>query len=468
MNERTRPHSRRPGPARRLRPADPAPLRHSDRLRPLVSARGAGAVLVAVHVGVILLAAGAGATPQLETRYGGQNVFLAPQHAAMGGTGVAVYRGALSTVLNPAMLAVETGTRIDVAAAVDNQHEDRFQPLFDSFDSYVADAAIASNRHHYWSGNYGVARRVLAGETALVLGLSVTDRRPYSYTFQEELRDPDPFAEPRDRILQEREREVTGTLRDLSLGAGMVVTERVSLGLALHYAFGTREEIHRVRDYDDATNSYYAKEHFELSGVHASMGLRVAVNERFTFGVAWDSPLEADGDLLSYRVDADGEEILAAGESRIDYPNAVRFGVELRPRNDPRTIVAAEAEWTNWNDLGDERLGGDGKPPLHDTWDIRTGVEHRFYNDFALRFGFRRHESYADREVGTSVFAAGVGVPLSGGRLATSVEISKTTAVLPHQFPYPDDFLGPQYQADPEARVDDTRFRFGVGYSGSF
>ena len=51
---------------------------------------------------------------------------------------------------------------------------------------------------------------------------------------------------------------------------------------------------------------------------------------------------------------------------------------------------------------------------------------------------------------------------------SVSLELSKITSVQDHQFPYPDDFLGPQYVADPQARVEDTRFRIGIGYKVGF
>ncbi len=55
-----------------------------------------------------------------------------------------------------------------------------------------------------------------------------------------------------------------------------------------------------------------------------------------------------------------------------------------------------------WSELADSRNPGYDNPMnLQDTFDVRIGLEHRFYNNMPLRFGFRRFDSYLDRETGT-------------------------------------------------------------------
>ena len=115
---------------------------------------GVAAVVTATLIG-LALAGPAGAGPQMTTKYGDQFSWYGAESAAMGGTGAALYRGGLSNVFNPAFLVVETGKRVDGGIVLNQEHEDRFQPLFDSFDSWVADAAIASNRSHSFQSDFG-------------------------------------------------------------------------------------------------------------------------------------------------------------------------------------------------------------------------------------------------------------------------------------------------------------------------
>ena len=56
---------------------------------------------------------------------------------------------------------------------------------------------------------------------------------------------------------------------------------------------------------------------------------------------------------------------------------------------------------------------------LRDTWDLRVGLEHVFYNDLPLRVGFRYLENYADSESARSIYSVGMGYRL--GRLGLDV-----------------------------------------------
>ena len=67
-----------------------------------------------------------------------------------------------------------------------------------------------------------------------------------------------------------------------------------------------------------------------------------------------------------------------------------------------------------------------------------------------------------------TAFTAGTGASVGDGRLSVSVELAKTSSILTHQFPYPDNYFGDAFVAAPMARVDDTRFRLGVSYAMEF
>ncbi|MCK9995561.1 MAG: hypothetical protein KAH56_04685 [Candidatus Krumholzibacteria bacterium] len=410
-----------------------------------------------------------GATPQIMTEYGDQMAWRDAEINAMGGTGTALYRGGMSNIFNPAFLVNEDNYRLDLGFSLDQEHEDRFVPLFDGFDSYLTDVAIASNRNHYWQTGAGFAGRLLKGDLPLSVGVSLTDRYPFSYTFEEEVRNPSgATGDNRDRILEERQRKVTGTLRNLSLGAGLGLFDRLSFGAAVHYAFGTRTEVNSVRDYEDSSKSYHEQDEFTMDGVNFTVGLRGVITERVELGVSWESQLSATGNFTTTRLDADDNHI-DPFDAEYRYPNVYRVGLTFRPRTDPRTIFTIEGEYKPWSEMNDSLNPKTGEgDDLQDVGDVRIGVEHTFYNGIPLRFGFRYFDSYADKEANASVFSAGVGMPLGNGMLSASMELSKITSVQDHQFPYPDNYQGDQFESDPQARVEDTRFRIGVGYKLEF
>ena len=446
----------------------------STRMTSGTTARG-GLVFLGL-LAMIAAACPAAAAPQIMSDYGDQMPWYSTEINAMGGTGAALYRGGISNILNPAFLAEETSYRLDLGLSLDQEAEDRFQPLFDSFDNYVADAAIASNRQQYWQTGFGFAARVLQERFPMTVAVSLTDRYPFGYTFDEELRSPFIHNDPteRDQILEDRVYEVSGTLRDLSLGVGLDLGERFSLGAAMHYAFGTRKVVARVRDQHiplgEDDRSYRNETEFDLSGVNWTLGLRGQLNERVEVGIAWESQLSADGTFSDSRHTATPDTtIMSEYEGYYRYPNSYRAGLTFRPRTDPRTTFSLEVEYKPWSEMADsEHPGYDNPRNLADVTDVRVGLEHLFYNGMPLRFGFRYLESYADKEASASVFSAGLGMPFGDGMFSFSLELSKITSIQDHIFGYPDDYLGDAYLADPQARVEDTRFRLGAGYKLNF
>lgn len=435
-----------------------------------------GALSTLALLGLLVSAAPVGAVPQIMAEYGDQMGWRGADINAMGGTGVALYRGALSNIYNPAMLtAGPQNGRLDVSMSLDQEHEDRFQPLFDSFNSWVADAAIASNRDHYWQTGFGIAGSPLGGKTPIRVGLSLVDRYPFQYRFREELRNPSPFppgaGDPaRDQIIEMREKEVSGTLRTLSLGVGADVDDEIAIGMVLHYAFGDREVNNTVRDFVTDGNSYQDTRKYDMNGVNFGLGVRGKISPRVELGLSWESQLYTTGDYTGSHYDAGSA--LTTDESwagYLRYPNIWRAGLTFKPRTEPRTVFTMEMEYMSWSELADsEHPGYENPQNLQDTMDVRIGLQHTFYNDTPLRFGFRHLDSYTDAESAVTVFSAGSAFNIGRGQIAVSVELGKITSIQDHQFPYPDNYFGDSFVTDPQARVEDTRFRLGVGYTQNF
>ncbi len=386
--------------------------------------------------------------------YGSADVWLSGEIAALGGTGVAADRGGFGTVLNPATLSAAGAWRLDAGAALAQDHEDRFQPLFDSFGSYVTDTAIASNRHHYLDAGFAVARSFGEG---FGLGLSLTERYDFAYDFEEQVRDPDSFSDPRDRILEERSLSSSGALRDLALGAGYALNERVSLGLTAHYLFTDLEGAVNRRVFENPGDTYSMDSTLDADGFGWTAGILVEADERFTLGASVETAVDIEGDLET--VTASGADLAnPVGETvgrTFSYPKQYRMGLAYHPRSEPRTVVTLEMVWTEWTQFEDDGT----KVFDENTRDYRVGVEHVFYNGMPVRFGFRHFDLYADTEASASLFSAGIGMPYGGGMFDVSAQLGKVSSVQEHWFPYPEDF-----ETVPTARVEDNRFRLGATF----
>ncbi len=416
---------------------------------------------------VLVLAGPAWSVPQIMTEFGGQMPWLGADINAMGGTGASLYRGGMSNIFNPALLAQETSNRFDAGVALSSEHEDRFQPLYDTFDNVVADVAIASNRHTYWDTGFGLALHDPSAGLPITIGLSLADRYPFSYTFDEEVRDPFFGSNPRDSILENRQRKVTGTLRAFSLGVGANVIDWLSVGGAVHYAFGTRTESVTRRLFTGDLDGLDGRIEQELSGVNFTLGLQAKVSERVEIGFAYENPLKASGTWTTNYHESwddpnnnvDDEETFSDAYYR--YPQIFRGGFTFYPQTDPRTVFTAELEYIPWNKF-DQSLTDDTSTEanLEKVVDVRIGLEHTFYSGVPVRFGFRHFTSYLDKEANATIFTGGTGIPVGGGMFAVSLELRKITSYQEHQFPYPDGFY-----TEPIARVEDTMFRVGLGYT---
>ncbi len=430
---------------------------------------------------VLAYAGTAWSVPQIMTEYGDQTPWLGTDINAMGGTGSALYRGGMSNIFNPAFLAKEKSNRLDAGLSLDQEHEDRFQPLFDTFDNKVTDVAIASNRHHYWQSGFGLAFRDPIIGLPITFGLSLADRYAYSYTFDEEVRNPDTSRDspsPRDAILENRTRKVTGTLRALSFGVGADVLDWLSFGGAVHYAYGTRTETQNRNLHYSDLDGVDSRFEQEMSGVNFTLGLRGKVSERLELGLAYESPLTASGtwSLDYHEAYVDPASNITFEDHFTDsyyrYPQIIRGGFTFFPQTDPRTVFTVELEYVPWEEFEQSLAGGTTpdaeleQPNLEKTVDARVGLEHTFYNGIPMRFGFRHFTSYADKEANSTIFTGGTGFPIGSGLVGISVEIMKITSFQEHQFPYPEDPSDPtRFPVDEEARVEDTRFRIGVSYT---
>ena len=413
-----------------------------------------GAVFAAA---LMLAATSVFAGSVLDTSYGSAGNWLSAEINSMAGTGAAVDRGGFNTALNPALLSAAAGWRLDGGLALAQEHEDRFQPLWDSFGSYVIDTAIASNRNHYFDTGFAASKAF--GER-FGGGVSLTSRYDFTYDFAEEVRDPDSFSDPRDQILFERSWGQDGAIRDLGLGVGYALSEQLSLGVAAHYLFGTIDGELLVRDFMNDAGSRAEHATWESDGMSVTAGATLAVSERVTLGASIETPVDVGGDLMVTTQTAAGSTA-ATEHVTFRYPRRVRGGIALRPRTDPRTIFTADLVWSEWSQLEDSRVEGD--LGLEDTYDYRVGVEHLFYNGVPLRFGFRHTDQYADEEVAASMFTAGIGIPYAAGMINVAADLGKVTSDQEHVFDYPAGFA-----VEPTSRVEETRFRLGASFTYAF
>jgi hypothetical protein len=396
---------------------------------------GAHRKLKSLILGSAILVAGqvcvhdAGALTTLDLGYGTSMDGESARSLGMGSVGVTLLTGSQALVQNPSLLALAEGRGfLDLQFWVVSASENRFQPLFDTFDSFVANTSIALNQTSYLDITGGIIYR-LPVDTPMSIAVGIYDRWFFDYDYFEEIRDPNPFPAdrpPRDKIVQLRKMEIDGRLRSASMGYGAQLFSLVNVGLSLHRYFGNLENntvTNTTPQFEDIDESPPGSGRFnhDLAGWGWGLGLSGKVGERVDVGLSFEGQFSVKGaiteaDTITQWVPWDTTTtvlVLDGSDVEVTYPSTLRFGFDFKPQTAPRATFVIEAIHRWWESVGEKdeyrvpAFVDVGK--LRNTWDLRFGLEYIFYSKVPGRLGFRYVENYADPESSRSIYSAGLG-----------------------------------------------------------
>jgi long-subunit fatty acid transport protein len=204
-----------------------------------------------------------------------------------------------------------------------------------------------------------------------------------------------------------------------------------------------------------------------------SLGAHARPHERVDVGVSFEAPFTVSGDHRTTGTSV-GSPVAGTVETSTDaeikYPATLSFGATYLPRNVLTTTFSVEFVRRFWENLEDTFLDADGNElGLRDTWDFRVGLEHVFYNDLPLRFGFRYLENYADPESERSIYSVGVGYRIGELRLDVSGLYHRQTSRQDFLFD-PTIVVGGTTFPSPnsDTKVEDSILQLVVGVSRGF
>jgi hypothetical protein len=391
--------------------------------------------------------------------YGTPQLGISPRSRAMGGAGAALGNGAYSLVDNPATLAFEPGSRIQLQGNLARLSEDRMVPLYDTFDGFVALSAVAVNDHNYPNLSGGAVFELK--KSGIMLAAGIYDRYDPRYTYEDERRSTD-FPPNRDRITSSLMISEEGMLQALSVGAAVPFSgKRFEVGAAVNYYFGTFTNSVDTVFYDVTGAPGSAdQEQLErsLDGLSFTLGVAAHVSERISVGLAFETPpqLSQDATLTS------NSSPTSTATGDLDLPLRVQGGVIYHPRNTFQTTFAADLVFMPWSELKDDLLD---VPAYEDAWQVRFGLEHIFYNKLPGRIGFSYGNSYALPEADNSVFTFGFGYLTGPLRLDLAGEVFKRNS---YQDPFrPHASEGP-YIGEGDDVVQDSMVRVTIGADYAF
>jgi hypothetical protein len=420
------------------------------------------------------MAGSADAITFLDIQYGTPRPVALPRSLAMGGTGVAWMQGSQAVVNNPAALALyDKRFGVDVGLGFWHAGENRSVPLYDSFESYVRENIFALNRNTYGDIQGGLLWRVY-DEIPMTVAFGVYDRFDFDYNYFEEIRDPSGFSpDPRDQIFRTHEWNVDGRIRSASVGYGSQVWGPTHMGVAVHRYFGSTTNTRRVvaiRTPSDGVQEQSVAQDFEGWGY--SVGAHGSPNAHLDLAVNWEGEFLVRGtrtvDSLDTSV-SNPQDVTGSSEEWVRYPGTLTFGATYRPRNILRTTFSVEAVRRFWENLEDSTIDGAAPVHLRDTWDLRLGLEHIFYNQMPLRFGFRFVENYADPTSDRSIYSAGIGYTIAEWQVDVTGQYGRQTSRQEFLFDRSVTSQGDVFNPpDGDTRVDDSVVSLVVGVSRGF
>ncbi|HTK31277.1 MAG TPA: hypothetical protein VL332_04890 [Candidatus Saccharimonadaceae bacterium] len=352
----------------------------------------------------------------LDREFGTPRAGLSGRERAMGGAGAALDGNPTALLGIPATMALGRGTRLQFTGDVGRASETRYVPLYDTFDSYVADAAIAVNDHvtGEFGGGVAMTRREWRGVT---LGIASYERFDPRHDYQDERR----TTATTDEVVAERFITTRGTLRGTSFGAAYPLPWwDTAVGVAVTHYGGTITDrdalVSRVANVSGLTLA----ETRDLSGTSLTLGAHGRIGNRLDAALAWESGPKLHDDFTTWSDDS----ITSAPNAHRNafYPPRVTLAGAYRPRNTLRTTFVTDVIWTGWSNIRDPR---DPSLRFNDTWDVRFGLEHVYANTLPARIGFRYERAPQTSEADRVAFTFGVGYKLDRVALDLSSEVSR-------------------------------------------
>jgi hypothetical protein len=408
------------------------------------------AVVLAALIALAMSVPPAAAFSTLDRPFGSPEPGPSARQRALGGAGALLDPGAWALAGNPAALAGASGVRLQATGSLLRASENRFVPLFDTFDSYVDETAIAVNDHVYghFSGAVSFEHPALRG---VRLGLSTLERYDPRYDYFDERR----TTATTDEIVAERFLRTRGTLRAHSAGFGLPLPRRLAAGAAVAWVRGTLEDRDALVSHSAAIRGRLTESTRELSGVTGTFGLAWDAGDRLRFGASVETSARMH-ETWSERLD---DTLLSApGATRHQkLPPRVLLSGTYRPRNALRSTFTVDALWTGWGGVANQAAPDEG---YVDTWDVRLGLEHVYYQGLPGRIGFRYERAYASREADRAWFTFGAGWIVDRLRLDAAAEVGKRTSRQDPVWPREEQTSSVGAGRD---RVEDTLVRFTLG-----
>lgn len=345
--------------------------------------------------------------------YGQSVSAVTARSLGLGGAGLAAGDAFMAATHNSALALNSEGTlSLNAGARLYNLEEDRSFPYYDNFEGFV-DYGSYYFQNNWYGSFYG--QLVYAPDFINAMNLHISTGyipfMDFNYNYFEEVRSTG-FD---DGLLAYNIIENEGMLSLIPLNIAVEPFENLNVGFGAGLITGDVSYYEHIESKSLALSNLDTTVQIDskLDGTPLLLnaGLTYQVDERLTVGASYRLPYS-----VKTKAVASYDNIVdTTGMARtVDYPARIGAGIDYRFEN----ILAARLMidyyyefWSDFKDSWNKDLSFD------DTYNIRVGVEHIFFDDIPFRAGFNYGTMREDKSLTQTVLSIGSGYNFKGVQL---------------------------------------------------
>lgn len=358
----------------------------------------------------------------------------------MGGAGIASLGGSASLMHNPATIGLQpAGLHIQLHPTLRKLQETRAYPLYNRIDDVIYQSIYAANNHYFttWQGGISWKPRKPLFNHLIAVGAGLFTERNLDYRYNEEVRE-NVFG---DSLLARNQLSYQGTIRRFTVGAVLRIVPWLNLGMQVGILRGNIVHDSTINFYRGDQNDVRVIQNWNLQNtpVVFSVGTLIRVTPHLSLGSVVQLPY-----TMRYQQFPDNALIA------LNFPLQFAIGMEYRARQELQTRLNIDFSYEFWSRTNSLRDDIPYLTLLQDSWAIKAGVEHIFFNKIPFRAGIQYRTSPRDRGTVQTAITAGTGFFGNGWQVDVAGGFSSL------EYKYPDLFDDSLYGGNRVASTLDT------------
>ncbi len=350
----------------------------------------------------------------------------------LAGSGLALQGAYGQGVVNPALIvSAQKGFGFKAGFAVNKLIENREYPYYDSFVGFNDYGSYAYNAHWYYKAYFALrfsAKAPWGSWFALQAGF--TPLLDFRYDYTEEVRDP---VAKSDQLLGYNWISQDGVMNMGYLALGYQVFPKWTLGLTLGMVRGSIDSTEQIEPKISGAflsrSSTQRSRTLQRTPLVVSLGTHYQLTDRLGLAASVRLPfsLSFDG-----KVKSSSDSAWTSYNEKLTYPLRLGTGFDYRFQNILQARVFADFYYEFWSHFKDSRTT---HRSFRDTYTIRAGIEHIFFDKLPFRVGFAFNQLPQNPDLTKTLLTVGTGWKIGPADLDAAAGIVHQQFFQPDIFP---------------------------------